>query len=236
MVQSILSIPTPIDADPDVVVTALETAAVFASKGDAAEALRWLKRAAESAGEADDDARTLVLARSAAELVRQLQDSANHAEVVSSSPPRSSVPAGTSATAASAPPTSRKWLPKPPSRSAPAPEDRTSARPLPPSARTPVSTPRPPRVSSPAAASSLTIPSQGPALDREASNGKGPAASVGQSAGSPRLRTAMRVSVVASPTERGLYCVRVLDEGSPPDEGTEGLLVLVDPDATLPLR
>jgi len=46
----------------------------------------------------------------------------------------------------------------------------------------------------------------------------------------------MRVSVVASPTERGLYCVRMLDEGSPPDEGTEGLLVLVDPDATLPLR
>jgi hypothetical protein len=71
--QAAIEIPTPNESDSDTVVTALETAAVFSAKGDTAEAIRWLQRAAESAGEAGDDMRTLTLARTAADLTRSLQ-------------------------------------------------------------------------------------------------------------------------------------------------------------------
>jgi hypothetical protein len=48
----------------------------------------------------------------------------------------------------------------------------------------------------------------------------------------PRLRQAARVSIVPSSTERGLYLVRLLEDGhSAPADGAEGFLVLVDPNA-----
>jgi hypothetical protein len=49
-----------------------------------------------------------------------------------------------------------------------------------------------------------------------------------------RARQAARVSITKSLTERGLYFVRVLDEGqTPPDDASEGLLVSNDPNVTL---
>jgi hypothetical protein len=65
-------IPDPSPADAENVVTALETAAIFRSKGDGYEAMRWLRRAAESAGEAGDDERALALSRSVADLSEEL--------------------------------------------------------------------------------------------------------------------------------------------------------------------
>lgn len=59
-------IPDPSDSED--VVSALETADVFWTKGDADEAMRWLKRAAESASDAGNDARALAIARSVADL------------------------------------------------------------------------------------------------------------------------------------------------------------------------
>jgi|GEM_PF-2269491 len=59
-------IPEPSDSED--VVSALETADVFWTKGDADEAMRWLKRAAESASDAGNDARALAIARSVADL------------------------------------------------------------------------------------------------------------------------------------------------------------------------
>jgi hypothetical protein len=42
------------------------------------------------------------------------------------------------------------------------------------------------------------------------------------------------VSIVPSSTERGLYLVRLLEEGhSAPADGAEGFLVVVDPDAAI---
>jgi len=63
-----IEIPRPSGTDCDSVITALETAAVFSAKGDGSEAMRWLRRAAESAGEAGDDRRALSLSRSVADL------------------------------------------------------------------------------------------------------------------------------------------------------------------------
>src|SRR5687768_13961178 len=66
--QPAIDIPQPLSADTETVITALETAELFGSKGDAQEAVRWLRRAAESAGEAGDDERALALSRRAADL------------------------------------------------------------------------------------------------------------------------------------------------------------------------
>jgi hypothetical protein len=60
--------PAPNPSDSEDVVTALETAAIFAQKGNAAEAAHWLLRAAEGASQRGDSPRASVLARAAAEL------------------------------------------------------------------------------------------------------------------------------------------------------------------------
>lgn len=57
--------PAPTPADPEDVVTALETAAIFAAKGDSTEAARWLGRAADFAILSGNGARAEILARSA---------------------------------------------------------------------------------------------------------------------------------------------------------------------------
>jgi hypothetical protein len=62
------SFPTPGPEDSDDVELALETAAALWGKGDRPEALRWLRRGAEAAGQAGNDQRALDLARRAAEL------------------------------------------------------------------------------------------------------------------------------------------------------------------------
>jgi hypothetical protein len=48
-----------------------------------------------------------------------------------------------------------------------------------------------------------------------------------------RGRDAARVSIVKSSTEAGLYYVRLLEDGTQPFEGFEGLLIALDPETTL---
>ena len=60
--------PAPNPSDSEDVVTALETAAIFAQKGDAAEAAHWLHRAAVGASQHGDPPRASALAREAPEL------------------------------------------------------------------------------------------------------------------------------------------------------------------------
>jgi len=64
------STPIPIarDDDPEDVSWALSTAATSFARGDRGEALKWLRRAAEAASEAERDTRALELAKAAAEL------------------------------------------------------------------------------------------------------------------------------------------------------------------------
>lgn len=62
--------------DPEAVAVAIETARALLRTGDRLDALRWLRRAAERAEEAGDDARAVKLARSAADLSTELQATA----------------------------------------------------------------------------------------------------------------------------------------------------------------
>ncbi len=61
-------IPKVRDDDPEDVSWALSTAATSFARGDRAEALKWLRRAAEAASEAEHDSRALELAKAAADL------------------------------------------------------------------------------------------------------------------------------------------------------------------------
>lgn len=63
-----LSVPEPLPNDSEDLSTALETAAIFGAQGDVREAVRWVRRAAELAGDAGDDMRALALARAVADL------------------------------------------------------------------------------------------------------------------------------------------------------------------------
>jgi hypothetical protein len=110
-----IDIPQPLSADNETVITALETAALFGAKGDALEAVRWLRRAAESAGEAGDDVRALALSRFAAELNEEL--SAKHILTTPAPPPEPSV------------------LPPEPSVPQPLPVSGRASYPTPPSSR-----------------------------------------------------------------------------------------------------
>src|SRR5437764_288132 len=63
-----IGIPEAIDSDIEDVVWALQTAASLWKRNERVDAIVWLRRAAQAAGEAQDDDRALVLARDAAEL------------------------------------------------------------------------------------------------------------------------------------------------------------------------
>jgi hypothetical protein len=63
-----LTVPEPLPDDPEAVVTALETAEIFGKQGDVKEAVRWVRRAAEIAGDEGNDLRALNLARAIADI------------------------------------------------------------------------------------------------------------------------------------------------------------------------
>jgi hypothetical protein len=75
-------IPPPIATDPEDVSWALSTAEAMWSRGDVAEAVKWLRRGAEAASEAEADDRALTLAKAAANLSsragRRTTSSASH--------------------------------------------------------------------------------------------------------------------------------------------------------------
>jgi hypothetical protein len=68
-------IPQPTKEDHEDVSWALSTAEATWNRGDRSDALKWLRRAAESASEAEHDDRALQLAKAAAELASQLDPS-----------------------------------------------------------------------------------------------------------------------------------------------------------------
>src|SRR6185436_7502440 len=89
-----LTVPEPLPNDPEAVITALETAEIFGKQGDLKEAVRWVRRAAEIAGDEGSDERALTLARAVADL-----------NISASQPPQPPPPLpGASAPAEAAPP------------------------------------------------------------------------------------------------------------------------------------
>ena len=125
-------IPPPRDDDPEEVADKLSIAVAMWARNERADALNWLRRAAESASDAEADVRALELAKAASALA---------AMVTSMRPPPSAGLAA--ATPASAPPAA---APAPPPAAANAPAPRPSAAPVRPPASRPAPKPsgRPP--------------------------------------------------------------------------------------------
>jgi len=149
-VMSSLAIPSPTDSDPEDVVTALETAAIFGVKADRAQTVHWLRRAAESAGESGHDLRAVELARFAADMSIPPPAPSAQATPVETPPE-----AKASRSAASAPPPL-------PIRASVGPSAPSSTAPSAPSARPPVRDRVPARTSNPVAAALLAGESKAP--------------------------------------------------------------------------
>jgi len=201
-----IAIPDPSPADAENVVTALETAAVFRSRGDGYEAIRWLRRAAESAGEAGDDERALALSRSVADLSEELDSEMTRVGAPLRHAPPISQPS---------PPPPPPPLPPPSARIASSPSASSQLGPPPPPSsrvRQGESTPTPP---SPATTGEA-LPAAAPAI-----------ANAG-------MRNAARVAIAPSPTEPGVFVVRILADNEAPRAGSsEALVVVLDPRSTL---
>src|SRR5687767_13844877 len=67
-----MEIPPARDTDAEDVVWGLQTADALWKRGERIDALVWLRRAAQAAGEANDDDRALELGRAAAELTEAM--------------------------------------------------------------------------------------------------------------------------------------------------------------------
>jgi hypothetical protein len=231
--QHAIDIPAPAGADNETVSTALETAALFRAKGDGREAMRWLRRAAESAGEAGDDERALSLSRVVADLHDELEHAPSPPATPHPPPPsaRSAQP-GASGFRAShpPPPSSRLSRPSLSSTRASTPP-RPSARPSysrPPSVRpTPeAAAPSSVAASPPEPARVVTLPSV-PSPSASAP----PTVTILHAKGA---RHAARVALEISTTKAGVFEARLLAEGEAPRIGsTEALLVLLDPGSQL---
>src|SRR5580658_4857151 len=83
-------VPTAKKEDPEDVAWALQTAEATWSRGDHADALKWIRRAAEAASEAEADDRALELAKAAADVASLLAD---RPTAVAPAPPPPPVPA-----------------------------------------------------------------------------------------------------------------------------------------------
>src|SRR6516164_2770645 len=68
MALAMVGIPPVLDTDAEDVAWALQTAEALWKRNERVDAIVWLRRAAQAAGEAEDDDRALALARDAAEL------------------------------------------------------------------------------------------------------------------------------------------------------------------------
>jgi hypothetical protein len=91
-----IGIPPSIDTDVEDVVWALETAASLWNRNERVDAIVWLRRAAQAAGEAEHDDRALLLAREAADLSDWIAK--NPMAPPSTAPSISSIPPNDSAT------------------------------------------------------------------------------------------------------------------------------------------
>jgi len=102
------------DDDPEEVADKLSIAAAMWGRGDRADALSWLRRAAESASDADQDVRALELAKAASELA-SLGDGAAGAAAPAPEPVPASAPQSTKQPSAAPPPRPKTAPPAKPS-------------------------------------------------------------------------------------------------------------------------
>jgi hypothetical protein len=236
-----LAFPAPEPSDTEDVAWTLQTAGTMWARGDVHEAVRWLRRAAEAAGDSGNDERALKLARAAADLTQ-----------ATNLPP--SVPPPPVAAAPTPPP-----LPAPPAN-----PDQTSRMAVPPLSQTdnpitpfddpdgaegdytipegleavepPPRRPPPPPRSSPAAAPSSTrnSPSSAPASSRGFREPPPARPSTLPGRVNMRPRQALRVAITPHDSDKNLLIARVLADDEPTPEGEhEALLTAIEAGAHL---
>lgn len=235
--------------DPSDVALAVQTAAALWRQGDSREALKWLRRAAETAETEGDDMRALTLARAAAEL----KDRLPHLTSVPPPPTASVAPAPAPMRVSAPPSVAPSQAPASRSQVPPAPALVSSLTTdlglgpekleawSPPSSRAPAEAPAPASAAAPATVASGVPPA--PALLREPEPvAVAPFAAVAAavpvdetpvappvSASATDARVALRVSVAVLSKGSGSLLVRVLEEGEDPPSGArEALLVPLD--------
>jgi hypothetical protein len=147
--------------DTEDVAWALSTAEAMYARGDRFDALKWLRRAAESASEAQADDRALELAKAAADLATVVGPTpsmvpppppprASQAPPAAAAPPTPSAPPPAPVPVIPAPPPTQPMLPKP--SQPPPPVAAAPASPARPQAARPAGAPLPARGAVPAAA------------------------------------------------------------------------------------
>ena len=207
MSESFSDLPEVEPQDPESVAVAIETARALFRTGDRLDALRWLRRAAERAEEAGDDTRAVNLARSAADLSTELQNS---------SPP----PSRRDEAAALAPydDFSDKTVVDAPAATAIVREALQSGVQISELSEPSLSPPR---------SVTMPSPSSNPPLPRTTLKAQ-------PDSRPPLPRQALRVAVARDPESPGGWLVRPLPEGAPAPPGSEeALLIALDPKSRL---
>jgi hypothetical protein len=159
-------IPNPLPNDDEDVSWALSTAGALWGRGERAEALKWLRRAAEQASDVNDDVRALTLFKAAAEVAQTA--SMTPPPPITSTPPPASQAAPQAAPQPSFPPPGTPAPPPPPRKAPPSLPPRTAPPPVPSSRAAPPARTTPPpapvrQVPSSAAPSPVTKQSRSPA-------------------------------------------------------------------------
>ena len=148
-------IPNPLPNDDEDVSWALSTAGALWGRGERAEALKWLRRAAEQASDVNDDVRALMLFKAAAEVAQSGASTPPPPPSSSVAPPPASSAAPPAMAPSSFPPSTPQASTPPPRKPPPSLPPRAVA---PPPAAPSRSAP-PPRTTPPAAA--RPVPSSG---------------------------------------------------------------------------
>lgn len=253
LMQSGLEFPTASDGDSGRLALVLQTANAFWKRGDQAEALRWVRRAVESAEEEGNDLRALALARAAAEIrdrtgITSIPASARSESSVASRPPlplaphlppqparpevdtfdeETPVPSMRAPARASSPPPSASVTSQAADRHTPSevrPAPSRASRLPPPPVRPPPRTSRPPPPSRRTTAPGIPIPRSAV----EPTQGSAADAPHSEAEIFAPARAALRVSVMLLSAESKTLLVRVLDEAEAlPSSCREALLVPV---------
>jgi len=215
------TIPNTQPNDSEAVSTALETAEALWNRGDPGEALRWLRRAAEAAGDSGDDMRAVALAKAVAEL----NTSGDKPRLIK--PP----PLPPKAPPSKAPPAEAEASEQSAGNGAASNEEPARAKPV---AR-PSGPPPAPSSRARASGPAVATPSKAPTVTprNTSSSSRAPAAQVRSSesakAASPRrqfARSALRVYVSADGQDGDRLEVHVLNAGQrPPAGAVEAMLV-----------
>jgi hypothetical protein len=220
------------------VAVALETANVLYHRGESAEALRWLRRAAESAEKEGDDLRALSLARAAADLREQLNvpPSVRPGAKLPSPPPSPATRTGAvGVPQSSAPPVRSQPPPLPTAEpsSTRSPASLPSKPPIAPSSKPPIAS-KTSLPSKPPTASKTPVPSKPPSAAPTASKTPAPTKTPIPSKPPARLHAVSAASngakkdISVEPEELGRTAVRAEDKQAPSSDQRVALRVAIE--------